>query len=321
MSVIIFIFCFITMTMIVYLLAVAYANKSNPMVRIKKYTEFQAENIERVTQGKKQYHIGLEIIARYIDKLRLFEGFKSKIWQDLYSAHILLKPEEFISVCILFYVALSMLLYAITRNFYVSIFVGIIGWFIPVLFVKRRIKLRKKAINEQLADTIILISNSLKAGYSFFQSIDAVCKEMPAPISEEFAKMQNKINLGMTVEDALQELVGRVKSDDLDMVATAVLIQRQVGGNLAEILDNISSTIRERIKIKRDIRTITAQGRISGFIISVLPAALGAILYFINPEHIGLLFTEKAGILILAFSALMQIIGVYFISKIVKVDI
>lgn len=321
MIAIIFIFCFVSITMIVYLLSSVYAGKNDAVVRIKKYTELREMNVDKTMVAKKEYRKGLELIAKYIDKLRVFEGVKDKIRQELSRAHILLKAEEFISICILLTILCFGLLYAITLSILISAFVGLVGGVIPMLFVKARINSRKKAINEQLADTIVLISNSLKAGYSFFQSIDAVCKEMPPPISEEFTGMQNKISFGTTVEEALEQLVKRVRSDDLDMVVTAVLIQRQVGGNLAEILDNISSTIRDRIKIKSDIRAITAQGRISGLIISVLPVGLGAILYFINPEHIGLLFTETAGIFVLVFSALMQLIGVYFINKIVKIDI
>lgn len=307
--------------MLAYTVMKPYAGMSSPIMRVKKYTEMQEAKEEKKASGKKGYHKGLHVLAKCVGKMKFFEGFKGKVQQDLSRAHILLKPEEFISVCIIFCIIFFTLGHLLSGNIICALLAGMVGWILPVLFVKKKVKSRKKAINEQLGDAIVLISNSLKAGYSFFQSVDAVCKEMQPPISEEFAQLQREINLGTPTEQALEELVERVKSDDLDMIVTAVLIQRQVGGNLAEILDNISSTIRERVRIRGDIRTITAQGRISGIIISILPIGLGIILYLINPEHIGLLFKEKMGILILIFSLFMQMTGVYFINKIVKVDI
>jgi tight adherence protein B len=213
------------------------------------------------------------------------------------------------------------LVFALTKSILFTVIASIIAWLFPTFILRARIKKRVKSLNEQLSDAIVLISNSLKAGYSFFQAVDIVAKEMTGPIAEEFALLQKEVNLGLTTEKALENLVARVKSDDLELVVIAVLIQRQVGGNLSEILDNISSTIRERVKIKGEVKTVTAQGRASGFIISLLPVGLGLILFVINPEHISTLFTDPIGIAILVFSVMMELIGIYFISKIVKIEI
>ena len=184
-----------------------------------------------------------------------------------------------------------------------------------------KIKKRIKGLNEQLGDAIVMISNSLKTGYSFFQAIDMVAGEMTGPISEEFSILQKEINLGLSTDKALENLSARVSSDDLELVITAVLIQRQVGGNLAEVLDNISATIRDRVRIKGEIKTVTAQGRMSGWVISLLPAGLCLLIYVINPQYMAVLFTRPLGIMMLVISVFMELLGIFFISRIVKIEI
>lgn len=288
---------------------------------MKRYTSIEEIREEKKRAAYREYKAGLDIIARRIGSARFLDGYKKKIQMQLTRAHILLKAEEYITICLLLFAAVGTLGFAATRSPMMFFPLGAVGWLLPGIFMKARIKKRIKNMNDQLCDAIILISNSLKAGYSFFQAVDVVSKEMTGPIAEEFTLLQKEVNLGLTTEKALENLVERVSSDDLELVVTAVLIQRQVGGNLAEVLDNISSTIRERIKIKGEVRTVTAQGRMSGLIIAVLPVILGLVLYLINPEHIGLLFKEPLGIAILVFSALMELIGIYFISKIIKIEV
>jgi tight adherence protein B len=149
------------------------------------------------------------------------------------------KHEEFITVCLILFFVMGLLFFVVTNSLLYSAAMAIVGWLAPTFFVRSRIKKRIKSLNEQLSDAIVLISNSLKAGYSFFQAVDIVSKEMSGPIAEEFSLLQKEVNLGLTTEKALENLVSRVKSDDLELVVIAVLIQRQVGGNLSEILDNI----------------------------------------------------------------------------------
>jgi len=144
---------------------------------------------------------------------------------------------------------------------------------------------------------------------------------MEGPLAMEFAKTLREINFGTTTEQALQNMVFRVESDDLDLMITSVLIQRQIGGNLAEILDNISNTLRERIRIKGEIKTLTAQGRISGIIIGLLPPILIGVLLLLNPNYIGVLLEKKIGILLLSVGALSEVIGVMIIRKIVNIEV
>ena len=204
---------------------------------------------------------------------------------------------------------------------FLALIIGCAAWYAPMLILKSKVKKRIKLLNEQLGDAIGLVSNSLKAGYSFFQAVDMVAKEMTGPIAEEFQVLQKEINLGLPTEKALENLAARIPSDDLGLLVTAVLIQRQTGGNLAEVLDNISTTIRDRVRIKGEIRTVTAQGRISGWVISLLPVGLCFLIYLINPQHISVLFTRTLGILLLAVSALMELTGIFIIRRIIKIEI
>jgi tight adherence protein B len=184
-----------------------------------------------------------------------------------------------------------------------------------------RRKKRLEAFTKQIVDALTLISSSLKAGYSFIQSMEVVAQEVPAPLGEEFSLAMHEMSLGATVEESLEEMVQRVGSDDLALVVTAVLVQRQTGGNLAEVLDNIAETIRERIRIRGEIRTLTAQGRISGWIVGLLPVGLGAAVSAINPSYMSVLFRHPLGLLFLLLGACGQVIGVLVIRKIVQIEV
>ncbi|KNY25098.1 type II secretion system F family protein [Pseudobacteroides cellulosolvens] len=312
---------FITVFLLTYVIIRFIKSKQKAVSRIKQYINTDQIHEDKRKAPNREYKVGLGIISRGIGHARFLDNYKKETQRKLIRAHLLLKAEEFMTISLILMVVFGFLTFLASNSILLSIFVSILGWLFPSIFLKARIKKRLKTLNEQLSDAIVLMSNSLKAGYSFFQSVDIISKEMTGPIAEEFAFMQKEVNLGLTTEKALENLVARIKSDDLELVVTAVLIQRQVGGNLSEVLDNISTTIRERVKIKGEVKTVTAQGRASGFIISILPLVLGLILFVINREYMILLFTNPLGIAILGFSVLMELIGIYFISRIVKIEI
>ena len=317
---------FLSVLLFTYPILSFLIGKQTPITRLNRYTNSTVISAEGKKQSKqKEFKIGLGFIARGVKDAKSLDGYKKKIQLELQRAHILLKPEEYITVSIILFFALGLLMFIfMSSSKFAIIFAivgGIIGWILPSFYLKMKIKKRIKFLNDQLNDAIVLISNSLKAGYSFFQAVDIVAKEMTGPIAEEFSQLQKEVNFGTTTEKALENLVTRVTSDDLELVVTAVLIQRQVGGNLSEVLDNISTTIRERIRIKNEVKTVTAQGRVSGMIIAAMPPILGLILFFINKSHIMVLFTEPIGLAILGFSVFMEIIGIYFISRIVSIEV
>ena len=192
----------------------------------------------------------------------------------------------------------------------------------PALLCHRRVQSRLIKFENQLPDTLSLWVNALRSGYSVLQAMEAISREAPEPTSTEFKRVVQEMQLGIDLEDALAHLLNRVESEDLDLVITAVNIQREVGGNLAEILEVIGHTIRERIKLKGEIRVLTSQGRITGYLISGLPIVLALFLYAINPSYMGNLFENRTcGWPMLGIGLALIGIGMAVVQKIVDIDI
>jgi tight adherence protein B len=198
---------------------------------------------------------------------------------------------------------------------------AILGYLIPGFYVKYRINKRLKAFNNQLGDTLTLLSNAIKAGYSFAQAIDTVAKNAVPPISDEFGRAVREMNLGGSPDEALSNITKRIASADFDLVATAYAIHRTVGGNLAEILDNIAYTIRERVRIKGEIATLTAQARASGTLITFLPLVLAAFMYFVTPTYFRPMFESIIGWGLLVLGAFMIFIGNLIIRRVVAIEV
>ncbi|MGB7341853.1 MAG: type II secretion system F family protein [Phototrophicaceae bacterium] len=199
---------------------------------------------------------------------------------------------------------------------------GVVGFFAPRFIVNRRVNQRLIAFENQLADTLGLWVNALRSGYSVLQSMEAISKDAPEPTATEFERVVREVQLGIDMPDALQHLLDRIESEDLDLVVTAVNIQREVGGNLAEILDVISGTIRERIKLKGEIRVLTSQGRITGYLISFLPIGLAAFLNFASPGYMGEMFSNRlCGWPLLGVGMALIGMGTAIIQKIIDIEI
>lgn len=196
----------------------------------------------------------------------------------------------------------------------------VIGWFAPDWYVKFRFMKRLKDFNGQLGDTISLLANSLRSGYSMLQSMELVAREASDPIGTEFRRVVREVGLGLSIQDALSNLLRRVPSDDLDLLITAINIQYEVGGNLAQILDTISHTIRERVRIKGEISVLTAQGRISGYIISSLPLVLGVLITIINPTYMNTMWSFP-WIIMPVCGGIMVGVGFLIIRKIVNIEV
>lgn len=246
--------------------------------------------------------------------------FTTKVQRDLARANLKLRVAEYYYIRIGASLALGVILFVFRDP--ISGIVGfLVGYMLPRFWVGRRISGRLNAFNKQLPDTITLLSNSLRAGSSFLQSIELVSREGGPPMSEEMGRVVREVNLGLGMEEALHNLVRRIKSDDLDLMVTAIGIQQQVGGNLAEILDTIAFTIRERVRIKGEINTLTAQGRVSGYLVAFLPIGLGVALNAINPAFMAPLFTETIGRILIGVGAVMMTIGFLAIRKITDIKV
>lgn len=242
------------------------------------------------------------------------------IFNELILADIMMKPEEFSIIWIVLTFVPAGLAALFQLGLMPSATLAVIGAFAPVIFIKVKKDKRKKAFEAQLGDTLIMMCNGLRSGFSFNQVMENVANDMPPPIGIEFGRVCNEIRYGATMEEALNSMCERVKSADLLLVVSAVLIQRTTGGNLSEILSTISDTIRERIKIKGEINSITAQGRMSGLIIGALPIGIAAILMVVNPEYMSTFFTTTAGNIMLIVSVVMEIVGFFAIRKVVTVE-
>ncbi|GEL77981.1 type II secretion system F family protein [Tenuibacillus multivorans] len=244
-----------------------------------------------------------------------------KIEMELHQAGIPIKPEEYVMfkwISIAFFAGLFYLIF----DHFLLLFIGaIFGMMIPRFVVARKKKQRINQFNDHLAEMISSIVSALRAGFSFPQAMQNVRNESPSPVKEELEQLLKEMQYGATVEESLNRMKERVPSDDLDLMIQAIVIQRQVGGNLAVVLEKIVHTIRERIKIQGQIKTLTAQGKMSGVVVGLLPFGLAGMLYVMNPEYMGVLFTHPVGVVLIIIASISMVIGFIFIQKITSIEV
>jgi tight adherence protein B len=260
--------------------------------------------------------------------------FGANLAREIARADLKIKVSEYLAIWAgavvglpLLFVVLSLGLPAL-RSPIALLVAGLIGFMLPRFWLGRRKSGRLNAFNKQLPDTITLLANALRAGSSFLQAIELVVRESRPPVSTEFGRVIREVNLGLPFEQALENMVRRVRSDDLELMATAISIQHTVGGNLAEILDSIAYTIRERVRIKGEIKTLTAQQRLSGYVVGFLPIGLAGFLFVAAPNFMEPMFANPpavlglpAGVVILIFGGFMMFMGFMFIRKIVDIEV
>jgi tight adherence protein B len=250
---------------------------------------------------------------------------KPSVSEQLLRADLKLRTSEFFMIQLgstLLFAFIAMIRFGLSLTSVPEIFIaGLIGYIIPGRYVKYRVARRLRAFNNQLGDTLTLLSNAIKAGYSFAQAIDTVAKNAVPPIADEFGRAVREMNLGGSPDEALQNITKRVESADFDLVATAYSIHRTVGGNLAEILDNIAYTIRERVRIKGEIATLTAQARASGTLITFLPIVLAVFMYFVTPTYFRPMFENFIGWILIAIGVFMIFIGNLIIRRVIAIEV
>jgi tight adherence protein B len=209
----------------------------------------------------------------------------------------------------------------LTRYWPAALIAAVIGAFIPYLYVRRRRNSRMYKFEEMLPDAIDLLGRAIRAGHPLSAGLKMVADETTEPIQSEFRRTHEENRFGLPFDDSLLAMADRVNIVDVRILVTAILIQREVGGNLAEVLDNLANVIRIRFTIRRQLRVYTAQGRFSGYVLAVLPVAVGSAIYTINPSYIRLLFTDPLGKLMLLTAFVFQVIGFLWIRKIVDIEI
>ena len=203
----------------------------------------------------------------------------------------------------------------------IALVLAAVGAALPFLYLRRRTRRRVAAFEQGLPDAIDLLGRSIRAGHALTSGLEIVADELPDPVGAEFRQVFEEQKFGLPIRDSLLALADRIPLVDVRILVTAVLIQRESGGNLAEILDNIAYTIRERFKIRRELRIHTAQGRLTGYLLAVLPVVMGIVIFTVSPEYMSVLFEERAGRVALAGAAGLQVMGYLAIRRIIDIDI
>jgi tight adherence protein B len=264
------------------------------------------------------------ILGDFVSRLGEGTNLFDSLAKNLARADIKLRPAEFMGVIVITAIGGWLIGTIVGRSILFGVAVGVFGAFVPNIYVRRAQAHRLRMFDNQLSDMLNLVVNGLRAGFSTLQALEAVSRELPSPICDEFRRVVQEMQLGIAMEEALDHLLRRINSDDLDLVITAINVQREVGGNLAEILDTISFTIRERVRIKGEISALTAQGRATAWVISLLPVTLVLLLFLLNREYIMQFFnpeTRGCGIPMIAVATIMVLSGFYAVQKIVAIDI
>jgi tight adherence protein B len=271
----------------------------------------------RSTGSKRSQRDFLPFVTQMLERRSLGE----RLQIELIRAGLRIRPSEYLGAIVLstFIMGLSGLLLPGYR-FAVPV-LAVVGFCWPQVMLRMLTNNRTQRFSSQLPDALTLVASSLRSGYSFLRAIQVVGQEMPDPISEEFRRAVAESNLGVPTEQALGRMVERVPSYDLDLVVTAVNIQLQVGGNLAQILDTIAGTIRERVRNQREIAALTAEGKLSGWVCAGMPPIMGAIMTALNPDYMKPLFTESYGLLMIGVALVLQLIGGLVIKKMLSIDV
>ena len=291
--------------------------------RLKKRMKHYLINQGDKPFDKKRFNLLLQLQLYNQNILRKIPVGKNtdKLELLLTRAGVPLTPGEFIVFRWITTLLLGGIMYLILGKI-AGLFIGILlGYMIPKWSIQRKQQKRLQKFNNGLSDMVTVIIGSLKAGFSFPQSLKSVVEESDSPIQEEIDLVLKEMQYGNSLEDALNQLLERMPSGDLDLMVQAILIQRQVGGNLATVLETIVQTIRDRNAIQRQVSTLTAQGKLSGLVIGLLPLVLGGAIYLISPDYVGALFTHKIGLMLLSGGTISGIIGFILIRKLTTIEV
>jgi len=261
------------------------------------------------------------LLTASLNKVIAKQSFAQNMSRELARADLKITVGEYLVINLLATVFGMLIGYLAGGRSMIFAMLGVVaGFFAPRLYLRRRQKARLKAFNDQLADTISMLANSLRSGYSLLQSMDMVSREAPAPTSDEFKRVVREVGLGLSPEEALANLVRRINSEDLDLMVTAINVQHEVGGNLSQILESIGTTIRERVRIKGEIASLTAQQQYSGYILAAIPILLAGVLFMINREYMMPMF-QGIFLCMPIGGGIMIIIGFLIIRKIVAIEV
>lgn len=317
---IIFITAAITLFIFVIAFIVALFVSSNKIAADKRLDELKkregdSEEIALIKHESKQ------VQRRKAKKKQnsFFEKMGSALYHELQSADIKMRPEEFMMIWLLISVLPASIVVMFIGNTVIAIALLLIGVVLPVILIKSKQKSRVKKFDDQLADALMIACSCLKSGLSFSQAMETIARDMEAPISSEFSYVIQEVNMGASMDEALDNMGRRIKSNYLALMISAVLVQRQTGGNLSQILENISNAIKEKMKLKQELKSATASGRMSGMMVGCMPVIMLILFSVINYDFIAPLFTTTMGHVFLAIAAGLELIAFLIIKKITSV--
>ena len=260
-------------------------------------------------------------VTRFGKRFAESRGFSDRLDAELESAGVRVRSGEFVVLSVVAFVVGAVVGAAILRGPLLALIAGAVCGVGPTMALRMALKKRTEKMREQLPDVLTIMASSLRAGHSFMQALDTVAREIPQPAATEFQRVVSEIRLGRATDDALEALARRVGSPDFKWAVLAVNIQREVGGNLAEILDNVADTLRERAMMRRQIQVLTAEGRLSAWVLAALPVAIAVYMFSVNPEYISLLVTTKIGLFMTGGALTLLVLGVLWMRKIVDIDV
>ena len=262
-----------------------------------------------------------EAFAQFGQRFAVATGFHARLDERLEQAGMPILAGEFVALTTVCAVAGAAIGAVLLQNAVFAVLIAALTAFIPYMWLLRSRSKRQNSMIEQLADTLSVLASSLRAGYSFLQALDTVSKEIGEPSATEFQRVVAEIRLGRPVEDALIGMAIRVGSDDLKWAVIAINVQRQVGGNLAEVLDIVANTVRERAYVRRQVKVLSAEGRMSVAILAALPPLILLYIAIVNPEYIEPLFNTLPGLVLLTAGGILMALGVFVMSRLVRIDV
>ncbi len=324
MTIIVAVACGI-LVFLMFVFFIEYTRRSRSVLRqrMRYYADGMYASETAAAPQQKQRRMGEKAMdfvkqtARYLARIKRSENLDLKMQQ----AGLPILGSEYLVIAAIGGVLAGVAVFLLTMKpltAFMVVIAALIGEWVYVLY---RIDKRRKEFVNQLGDCLTTVANAMRAGFSFLQSMELISKEMEPPVSEEFARTIRDMKLGARLENALENMDVRVGCSEFSLVVTAVLIQHQVGGNLAQILDTISGTINERIRMKREVLALTAQGRASGWVLAALPIALAAILTVLNPSYLAPLLEDQIGRIAIGAALVLEGIGFFVIHRIVDIEV
>ena len=312
---------FVAMATVFWMLLGAGVRMREGRVMAQRMGVAQGRGSEHVVQAEPSVGWIPASVAQAGGRMAEAGGFSTSLEGRLEQAGFPLKGGEFVVVTVLAFFGGGILSMLLTQPLPVVLVVSVLTGAIPSVMLRLALRRREAKLRGQLPDVLTVMASSLRAGHSFLQALDTVAKEIDEPAATEFNRVVAEIRLGRPAEDALASMGDRIGSEDFKWAVLAINIQREVGGNLAEILDTVADTIRERDKIRRDVDTLTTEGRLSAYVLIAMPFVIALYMTLVNPEYIALLFTTGIGIAMTIVASCLMLAGIVWMRKIIDIDV